>query len=46
MNQTEIIFKIIEISIAFIGLVLVIFGWIVPHRNSLKTENAQIEIYV
>lgn len=43
MSQIEIIFKIIEISIAFIGLVLVIFGWIVPHRNSIKTEKVRIQ---
>ncbi|MCF2653318.1 hypothetical protein [Anaeromassilibacillus senegalensis] len=43
MDKTEIIFKIIEISIAFIGLVLVIFGWIVPHRNSIKTEKTRIQ---
>lgn len=43
MDKTEIVFKIIEISIAFIGLVLVIFGWIVPHRNAMKTEKARIQ---
>lgn len=43
MDKTEIIFKIIEISIAFIGLVLVIFGWIVPHRNSIKSEKTRIQ---
>lgn len=43
MDNTEIIFKIIDISIAFIGLVLVIFGWIVPYRNSIKAEKARVQ---
>lgn len=38
MNKTEIVFKIIEIVISIAGLVLVVFGWIVPYQNSLKTE--------
>lgn len=38
MESIEITFKIIEIIIATIGLILVIFGWILPYRNSIKTE--------
>lgn len=38
MESIEITFKIIEIIIATIGLILVIFGWIIPYRNSLRIE--------
>lgn len=38
MNNTEILFKIIEIFISIIGLVLVIFGWIIPYRHAVKNE--------
>lgn len=43
MNYTEIIFKIIDIAIAIIGLILVIFGWIIPYRHSIKAENLRID---
>ena len=38
MNLTfgEII-KIIELSLTIIGLLFVIFGWIIPHKQSVKT---------
>lgn len=42
MNYTEIIFKIIDIVIAVIGLIFVIFGWIIPYRHSVKAEKLRI----
>lgn len=42
MNRIEFAFKIIDISIAFIGLILVIFGWIIPYKNSIKAEERRI----
>ena len=42
MDHTEIIFKLIEIVIAIVGLVLVIFGWIIPYRQSIKMEQMHI----
>lgn len=38
MSNAEIIFKIIELSLTFTGLVFVIFGWIIPHRQFEKDE--------
>lgn len=38
MSSSEILFRIIEVSMTAIGVVLVIFGWIIPYRQSLKTE--------
>jgi len=38
MGSVEIRFKIIEITIACIGIILVIFGWIIPYRQSIKAE--------
>ncbi len=43
MNYIEIIFKIFDIIIAIIGLILIIFGWIIPYRHSIKTEKLRIE---
>jgi hypothetical protein len=43
MDCTEIIFKIIDIAIAVIGLILVIFGWIIPYRHSIKAEKLRID---
>ena len=39
MDKMEIIFKIAELILTFLGLVLVIFGWIIPYRQSIKTQN-------
>ena len=38
MNDIEIIIKIVDLILTFIGLVFVIFGWIIPHRQSQKDE--------
>lgn len=38
MSNAEIIFKTIELSLTFTGLVFVIFGWIIPHRQFEKDE--------
>ena len=43
MEKIEILFKIIEMTIAVIGLVLVVFGWIVPYKNSIKMEKLRIQ---
>jgi len=43
MSTLEIIFKLTEIIISLFGLVLVVFGWIIPYRNSLKTEKCRLE---
>lgn len=43
VNKTELIFKIIEVCIAIVGLILVILGWIIPHRNSIQTEKIRIK---
>lgn len=43
MDRIEILFKCAEIVIALIGLILVVFGWIVPYKNSIKTEKMRIE---
>lgn len=39
MEKLEYVFNAIEIAISFIGLILIIFGWIIPYRQSLKSEN-------
>ena len=39
LDKMEIIFKIAELILTFLGLVLVIFGWIIPYRQSIKTQN-------
>ena len=39
MDKAEIIFRIIELCFTFVGLVFVIFGWIVPYKQSVKEEN-------
>ena len=38
MTKEECIFRIIELSFTLIGLVFVVFGWIIPYRQSLKEE--------
>ena len=38
MNDIKIIIKIVDLILTFIGLVFVIFGWIIPHRQSQKDE--------
>ncbi len=43
MNYVEIIFKIIDIFIAVIGLILVVFGWIIPYQHSTKSEKLRID---
>ncbi len=44
MNLTfDEITKIIELSFAIIGLLLVVFGWIIPHKQSIKSANQQQE---
>jgi len=35
--------KIIELSIAVIGLLLVVFGWFIPYKQSVRTTNRQQE---
>jgi len=39
MQKIEIVFKIIEISLVALGLVLVVFGWIVPYRQSKTIDD-------
>ncbi len=42
MNLTfDEIGKIIELSIAVIGLLLVVFGWFIPYKQSVRTTNRQ-----
>lgn len=43
MDRIEILFRCAEIIIALVGLILVVFGWIVPYKNSIKTEKIRIE---
>lgn len=38
MNEIEIILQIVELFFTFIGLVFVIFGWIIPHMQNEKDE--------
>jgi hypothetical protein len=38
MTNTEILFKIVEIVIEVLGLTLIIFGWVIPYHQSLRTE--------
>ena len=38
MSTTEILFRSIEVALTLIGLVLVVFGWIIPYKNSIKAE--------
>lgn len=38
MSHIEIFFKIIELVFSFMGLVFVVFGWIIPYRQDLKEE--------
>lgn len=35
MSTTEILFRSIEVALTLIGLVLVVFGWIIPYKNSI-----------
>lgn len=42
MSNTEFIFKIIDTAIAVISLLLIIVGWIIPYRYSLKINNLRI----
>lgn len=39
----EYYFKIIELCFSGIGLLFVIFGWIIPYRQSLKTQKREKE---
>ena len=41
----DIVTKIIELSFALVGLLFVVFGWIIPYRQSLKinTQNQLFE---
>ena len=39
MFDDEFVFRIIELILTFIGLILVVFGWIVPYRQSVKEES-------
>ncbi len=41
MDETEIILSVIELCFTFIGLALVIFGWIIPYKQSVKEEKRQ-----
>ena len=38
MNTIELTCKVIELFLEFIGLLLIVVGWIVPYRQSLKTQ--------
>lgn len=42
MSSMEIMFKIIEIIIATMGLILVIFGLIIPYQHSKKLEEIHV----
>ena len=44
--NTESIFKIPELGIDIIGLFLVIFGWIIPYRQSIKSQKREKEYSV
>lgn len=39
----DLVIQVIELAFTFIGLIFVIFGWIIPYRQSLKTENDRRE---
>lgn len=38
MEAIDIILKVIELGFTFVGLVFVIFGWIIPYKQSIKEE--------
>jgi len=43
MENVEMILRILEIILIAIGLFLIVFGWIVPYRQSLKKEQHRRE---
>lgn len=43
MDEVEIIFKIIELCLTVIGLIFVVFGWIIPYKQSLKSQEKEKE---
>lgn len=43
MSNLEVIFKIAELCLTFIGLIFVVFGWIIPYRQSLKSQEKEKE---
>lgn len=38
MSDVELSLRIIELSISFLALILVIFGWVIPYRQSKQSE--------
>lgn len=43
MSKVEVTFRIIELSISFIGLVFVVFGWIIPYKQSIGLKEKENE---
>ena len=43
MSNIEIYFKSTELILSAIGLVFVIFGWIIPYNQTKKEENKRRE---
>lgn len=43
MDRLEIIFKIIELILTAIGLIFIVFGWIIPYKQALKTKEKERE---
>ena len=38
MNKIELLCRIIELCLTTIGLILVVFGWIIPYKQSQMEE--------
>lgn len=43
MLDIEVAFRCAELLISIIGLVFVVFGWIIPYRNSIRRETLRIK---
>lgn len=41
--EFDLIIRVVELIFTFIGLIFVVFGWIIPYRQSLKAENDRRE---
>lgn len=41
--KLEDLFRVIELTLTFIGLIFIVFGWIIPYKQSLKMEKKRRE---
>ena len=46
LSDVEFMFKCAELMISIVGLVFVVFGWIIPYRNSIKKKNFVLRMNV